>query len=220
MVDVARREVVVPKPLRRGSVAACPGSNQNPPQNARKTSALHDSDAEQRCSRQNQPRTTSLPSSRQEKPNQNKIDKQFTAAQLANIDAALSALETELSDLTIPTPQDKARSAKPPEGAGDWMTKMVTMAGLNLDKLPAAFTVAAVQQDLDLEAQLRERQVRLEAIMNRVNGGIFQAGSDAFAACLNIRRDLIDGGVPDVDNDLDEGMSSYFRRTKSTPPPP
>ena len=152
------------------------------------------------------------------KPNQNKIDKQFTAQQLSDFDTALASLEQLVGDLTVPTPQDKARSAKPPEGAGDWMTKMMTMAGQNMNHLPGGFSASAVQQDIDLAAQLNARKVRLEAIMNRVNGAIFNANSDAFAACLNIRKDLMEGGVPDVDHDLDEGMTGYFRRQKAAPP--
>src|SRR5437867_3992350 len=101
--------------------------------------------------------------------------------------------------IVIPTTEEKARSAKPPEGAGDWMTKMVTMAGQNLDKLPAAFTTSSVQRDIDLGAALGTRKVRLDAITNKVTGGIFNANSDGFTACLNIRKDLTDGGVPNVD---------------------
>ncbi|HEY3662690.1 MAG TPA: hypothetical protein VGL24_06010 [Chthoniobacterales bacterium] len=153
------------------------------------------------------------------KPNQNKIDKQFTAAQWTSVDDALTAVETLLQDIPTATPKDKARLAKPPEGAGDWMDKMVTMAGLNLDKLRADFTITSVQKDLDWVDAAHIREERVKAIKVKFNDSIFLGLSDAFTACLNIRRALIEGDVPDVDHDLDEGMRNYFRRTKTTPPP-
>ena len=152
---------------------------------------------------------------------QNEIDKQFTDAQLKAIDDALTVLETTLADLPVLSGDDKAAHVKAPDGALGWMQQMVTRSQQNLGKLSRDYDPALVQRDLDLVALIGPRQLRAQRIVDRLDGATFLANSDAFAACLGVRRQLKDSGVAGVDDNLSDGLKRFFNRTnRATPPTP
>jgi len=152
-------------------------------------------------------------------PRQNEIDAQLTPDQLSAFDAAIAALETATAAFPVLSADDKASHVKPPEGADGWMTGMLTRANQNLNRLPRDFDPAAVQRDLDLDATLAPRELRLSRVLDRIGGARFLARSDIFAELLGVRRALNDAGVTGVDNDLSAGLARFFNRSNKTAAP-
>jgi hypothetical protein len=152
-------------------------------------------------------------------PDQNKIDITITDQQLADIDAALASLEQFTNTLPKFDAKDKARSAKPPEGASDWMNYMLTLATQNVSKMAADFTAEPLQRDMDVPTKLGPRAVRAAAIWKRLTDAIFAGDSDAWTACLNIRTTLQRRGVQGVDDtNLSQGLKDYFSRHPAPAP--
>lgn len=152
----------------------------------------------------------------------NEIDKTFTPEQLQTIDDALTALENTTSDLPVLSRDDKATHVKPPDSARGWMEQMVARAQQNINKLPRDFDPDVLQRDLDFTGTVSPRLIRAQRIVDRLVSGSFLADSDAFAACLEMRRRLKDAGVAGVDDNLSDGLKRFFSRTspKTTPPTP
>src|SRR5207244_4504327 len=113
----------------------------------------------------------------------------------SSFDAALTALEQLIADLPVLSAEEKAGLVKPPDGASDWMAGMLSRSQQNIAKMARDFDPASVQRDLDLDAALDPRELRLTRSLDRVSGGRFLARSDAFAALLGVRRRLKDEGV-------------------------
>lgn len=150
--------------------------------------------------------------------NQNEIDKEFTAPQLAEIDTALDKLEQLTADLPVLSAAEKAGLVKPPDGAGGWMQGMALRAQQNLGKLSREYDPARVRKDLDLDAAIEPRELRLARLLDRFGGGRFLARSDAFAALLGARRQLREAGVSGVDDDLSDGLRRFFSRSSPDKP--
>ena len=144
---------------------------------------------------------------------QNQIEMEFTHQQIADFDAALDKLDGLTADLPVLSGQDKSGLVKPPDGAGDWMDGMAIRAQQNLNKLSREYEPARVQKDLTLNRVLDPRALRLERVLDRINGGRFLARSDAFAALLGARRQLKDAGVAGVDDNLSDGLRRFFTRS-------
>ena len=146
-------------------------------------------------------------------PRQNEIDIALTPAQLTQLDEALTGLETLAGAFPVLSADEKAALVKAPEGADGWMAGMLTRANQNLGRLPRDFDPAAVQKDLDLDAMLAPRQLRLARVLDRLECARFLARSDAFAELLGARRILRDSGVAGVDDNLSEGLQRFFSRS-------
>ena len=152
---------------------------------------------------------------------QNEIDKQFTAEQLAAVDAALTVLETFTLDWPVLSGEEKASLVKAPDDGRGWMEGMLVLAEQNLNELPRNFDPALVHHDLDLTPVLLPRQIRLQRVADRLGSALFMANSDAFAALLGVRRRLKDAGLAGVDDNLSEGLARFFNReSRSQPPTP
>lgn len=152
--------------------------------------------------------------------NQNRIDKEYTAAQLTAVDAAIQALETQFEDLLVRTAAEKSHAAKPPDGSGDWTANMLVRANQNLDKMPQSFDAAAIERDIALPGALEPCKLRLQRLVDKLTSAQFDARSDAFTAGLKIRETLQRSGVAGVDDNLNEGMKRYFSRSKAAAPEP
>lgn len=153
-------------------------------------------------------------------PHQNEIDIQLTAEQLAQFDAALTSLETLAAAFPVLSAADKASLVKSPDGADGWMAGMLTRANQNLGSLARDFDPAGVQRDLELDATLAPRELRLARVLDRLGGARFLARSDAFAELLGVRRALKDTGVAGVDDNLSDGLQRFFNRSSKSAPAP
>jgi ABC-type sugar transport system substrate-binding protein len=69
--------------------------------------------------------------------NQNTIDKELTAEELAKLDAALAQLESLSAGFPALAAEEKTGYVRPPDDAGDWMQGMLTRAEQNLKPTPA-----------------------------------------------------------------------------------
>ncbi len=151
---------------------------------------------------------------------QNDIDKEFTAQELADFDKALDSLEALTNILPVLSAEDKAAHVRPPDGAGDWMQGMATRAQQNINKMPRDYDPTQVTRDLNLDTALEARELRLSRVVNKLGDARFLARSDAFAALLGVRRHLKDAGVAGVDNNLSEGLARFFTRNGGSKPAP
>lgn len=144
---------------------------------------------------------------------QNAVELTLTPEQLTALDNALTALEQATSTLPTFTAEAKRRLAKPPEGASEWMNYIMNLAAQNAGKMAADFSPTALEGDLDLEAVLGPRAVRLMAVWKRINDTIFGGNSDAWVACLNARNVLRGrNAAPPDDPRLSKGLTDYFQR--------
>jgi hypothetical protein len=151
---------------------------------------------------------------------QNTIDKEFTADELKKLDDALTVLEEVTKDFPVLTPKEKARRVKAPDNSQGWRGNMAVRAEQNLDSLPRSFDLAKVKRDLKLETDLEPRDLRLRRIVDRIDSAAFLAASDSFSASLFIRRQLKSLGVAGVDDGMDEGLESFFKRGGEDEAPP
>jgi|GEM_PF-1916164 len=154
---------------------------------------------------------------------QDTIDKEFTEDEPKKLDDALVALEELTKDFKVLSPKDKSRLVKAPDDSYGWRANMRVRAEQNLDSLPRKFNLAKMTRDLKLETELEPRELRLSRILDRLESAAFMAASDSFSASLLVRRQLKSLGVAGVDDGMDEGLGSFFKRSgeddEATPPP-
>lgn len=144
---------------------------------------------------------------------QDTIDKEFTADELKKLDDALTALEEVTQDFKVLSAKDKARLVKAPDDSYGWRGNMAVRAEQNLDSLPRKFDLAKMTRDLKLETDLEPRELRLRRILDRIDSATLLAASDSFSASLLVRRQLKSLGVAGVDDGMDEGLESFFKRS-------
>ena len=144
---------------------------------------------------------------------QNTIDKAHSPEQLKAYDEALTIIETLTADFPVLSATEKARRVKAPEGSVEWRNNMLVRAEQNLDKMPRSFDAEKVKRDLKLEADLEPRKLRLERLVDRLESAILMAASDSFSSGLFVRRQLRSLGVAGVDDGLDDGLRTFFKRS-------
>lgn len=144
--------------------------------------------------------------------NQNDIDIELTDTELATLEAAIVVIEQFAARFPIVTAHDKKNHVKAPDGSGDWMDNMLTVADQNNDVLPRNYSPDPIRRDIKLDKVLAPLELRLQRALERLDGARFLARSDAFAALLGVRRKLKEAGVSGVDGNLNEGLRRFFGR--------
>ncbi len=153
--------------------------------------------------------------------NQNKIDIQLTETELATLETAIVVIEQFAARFAPVTGAEKRNLVKAPDGSGDWIENMLTLADQNNDVLPRNFSADPIRRDIKLDKVLAPLELRLQRALERIDGARFLARSDAFAALLGVRRKLKEAGVSGVDANLNEGLRRFFgRESKDDTPSP
>ena len=109
----------------------------------------------------------------------NLVSFNLSDTQLAAVDAALQALETELLGLVALPAGTKKRSPTLGAKSEAFCRQTLRVLAENPQLVPATMNVAQAQRDLQMRDQLRQRSVRLTKLMSRLDDTDFALGSDA-----------------------------------------
>ena len=140
---------------------------------------------------------------------QNLVNLTLTQTQIANVDAALASLETELSGLIALSNTVKRRMRKMGVKGEGFSRQALQVISQNPDMIPANIPVADALEDLKLLDQLRPRLTRLTRLCQRGNDTDAALGNDIMTVALQAYGLLKLTGAG-------EGMASLRRELKGT----
>lgn len=115
---------------------------------------------------------------------QNLIDFELSTEALAEIDAAIVRLESQLVLLRALDPEVRRNLIKMGDKSEAFCRQALVAFTQNQDVLPRNFDVAAYQRDLAALDALRPLRVRLERLLERMTDTETGLGSDLMAASL------------------------------------
>lgn len=115
---------------------------------------------------------------------ENLVNLNLTDTQLANVDAALATLETELAGLISLTTAVKRRMRKLGVKGESFSRAALQMISQNPTMIPANIPVQAAIEDLRLMDQLRPRLYRLGLLFERGNDTNAALGNDIMTVAL------------------------------------
>lgn len=115
---------------------------------------------------------------------QNLIDFELSIEALAEIDAAIVRLESQLVLLRALDPEVRRNLIKMGDKSEAFCRQALVAFTQNQDVLPRNFDVAAYQRDLAALDALRPLRVRLERLLERMTDTETGLGSDLMAASL------------------------------------
>lgn len=144
---------------------------------------------------------------------QNMISLSLTDADFADIDAALSTLETKLSTL-VELPADTRRSlTKMGDKSEAFCRQTLRVLAQNPQMVPPQLDLVEAQHDLLTLDALRGRTVRLRKLLGRVEDSEMALGSDVMSASLEGYAMLKVLGKGSGLEALRQGMGTRFART-------
>lgn len=115
---------------------------------------------------------------------QNLISLQFTAEQLSAIDAALTALEEQLSSLIAIPASERRQLNKMGDKSEAFCRQALDVLAANPAVLPRNFDLPELQRDLATLDQLRPRLMRLTRLHERASDTETALGSDLMSGAL------------------------------------
>lgn len=115
---------------------------------------------------------------------QNLVNFTLTDTQIANVDAALTALETELAGLIALNSTVKRRMRKMGAKTESFSRQALQAVSQNPEMIPANIPVREAMEDLKLLDQLRPRLVRLSLLCERGNDTDAALGNDIMTVAL------------------------------------
>jgi hypothetical protein len=154
---------------------------------------------------------------------QNMISIAWTDAELAEVDQALTTLETRLANLAALTPAQVRGLAKMGDKSEAFCRQTLNVLTMNPQILPPTFSVAEVQADLAAFDKLRPLLARLQRLTDRADDTSIALGSDLMAAALEGYALLKVSGKNQGLESLRRDLASRFRKTSAaddgeTPP--
>jgi hypothetical protein len=115
---------------------------------------------------------------------QNLLSLQFDAAQLAQVDAALTALEDALAGLIALTPDQRRGLVRMGQKSEAFCRQTITVLGQNPQVIPPSLSLAEAQADLSTIDALRPRLTRLQRLTERAEATDEALGSDVMSFAL------------------------------------
>ncbi|RZL01400.1 MAG: hypothetical protein EOP36_11755 [Rubrivivax sp.] len=146
---------------------------------------------------------------------QNIISLSLTAADYAEVDAALSTLETKLAGLIDLSADERRALPKMGQKSEAFCRQTLTVLAQNPQVVPSGLDLAEAQRDLVNLDALRGRTARLRQLMGRFEDSEMALGSDVMSAALEgyaLLKVLGKGSGLDA---LRQGMSARFSRSSS-----
>jgi len=146
---------------------------------------------------------------------QNLIDLNLSSDSLAQMDAALTTLESELSQLRGLDARTRRHLTKMGEKSEAFCREAVTAFGEHADVLPRNFDVAAYRRDLDALDALRPRRQRVARLQELMEHAEVALGSDLMTASLEGYAVLKLSGKDMGLDSLRQSLSARFRKPRS-----
>ena len=144
---------------------------------------------------------------------QNLISLSFTGEQLAAIDAALSSLEQEFTDLIAMPAYERRQLTKMGNKSEAFCRQAIEVLIANPYVLPQNFDLAELQRDLAALDQLRPRLIRLSRLLERATDTETVLGSDIMSAALEGYAMLKVAGKTAGIESLRKTLAARFNRT-------
>jgi hypothetical protein len=115
---------------------------------------------------------------------QNLLSLQLNTAQLAEVDAALTALETALGGLIALTPDQRRGLVRMGPKSEAFCRQTLTVLGQNPQVIPPSLSLPEAQADLSTIDALRPRLARLQRLTERAEATDEALGSDVMSFAL------------------------------------
>lgn len=115
---------------------------------------------------------------------QNLLSLQLNTAQLAEVDAALTALETVLGGLIALTPDQRRGLVRMGPKSEAFCRQTLTVLGQNPQVIPPSLSLPEAQADLSTIDALRPRLARLQRLTERAEATDEALGSDVMSFAL------------------------------------
>ncbi|MFZ5638562.1 MAG: hypothetical protein ACOY82_18440 [Pseudomonadota bacterium] len=146
---------------------------------------------------------------------QNLLSLQFTEAQLAEIDAGLSALETALQGLISLTPDQRRGLVRMGAKSETFCRQTLTVLTQNTQVIPPSMNLAEARSDLATLDHLRPRLARLQRLAERAQDTDEALGSDVMSFALEGYALLKVAGRNQGLEGLRRDLSTRFAKTAS-----
>lgn len=143
---------------------------------------------------------------------QNLLSLTLTDAQLADIDGALSVLETNLSGLIALTPDQRRGLTKMGPKSEAFCRQTLTVLGENPQVIPPSVDLKEAQSDLAALDRLRPRLARLQRLAERAEDTDVALGSDVMTLALEGYAPLKVAGRNQGLEGLRKELSARFSR--------
>ncbi len=143
---------------------------------------------------------------------QNIISLSLTAADYAEVDAALATLETKLAGLIDLSTDERRALPKMGDRSEAFCRQTLTVLAQNPQVVPAGLNLAEAERDLSNLDALRSRTTRLRQLFGRLEDSEMALGSDVMSAALEGYALLKVMGKGSGLDALRHGMSARFNR--------
>lgn len=145
---------------------------------------------------------------------QNLVNLTLTETQIANVEAALTTLETELAGLIALSAAEKRRMRKMGNKSESFSRQALQVVSQNPQMIPANIPVADAIADFKLLDQLRPLLTRMSRLIERGNDTDAALGHDIMAVSLQAYALLKLTGRAEGMESLRRELSGIFSRTK------
>jgi len=143
---------------------------------------------------------------------QNLISVSLTDADYAEIDGALTVLESQFGKLINLSVNERRGLSKMGDKSEAFCRQALRVLDQNRHVLPPTLDLAEAQRDLSHFDQLRERAVRLQGLQGKMDDTLTALGSDVMSASLEGYALLRVVGEGSGLETLRQGMSARFSR--------
>jgi len=150
---------------------------------------------------------------------QNLVNLSLTETQIANVDAALTTLETELAGLIALSATDKRRMRKMGNKSESFSRQALQVVNQNPQMIPANIPVADAIADIQVMDQLRPRLTRMSRLIERGYDTEAALGNDIMTVALQAYGLLKLTGRSEGMESLRRDLSGVFSRTRRSAKP-
>jgi hypothetical protein len=150
---------------------------------------------------------------------QNLLSLQFDAAQLAQVDAALTALENALEGLIALTPEQRRGLVRMGQKSEAFCRQTINVLAQNPQVIPPSLSLTEAQADLGTIDALRPRLARLQRLTERAEVTDEVLGSDVMSFALEGYALLKVSGKNQGLEGLRRELSGRFAKGSRAPEP-
>lgn len=149
---------------------------------------------------------------------QNIVSLNFTPAQLAAVDQALTEVESQLSGLIALTKAQRVGVPKMGIKSEAFCRQALSLLSQNPQVVPATVSLADAQADMATRDQLRPLVQRLQRLSERATDTEFALGSDVMATSLQAYALLKVAGKNQGLESLRKELGALFAKTRQPEP--